>query len=85
LLLPDSSGFENRALPVRAAVEPLQQMTPPSDSRRARLLTAMVSMGSHDESARSTERAANRIAEERLYDDQMSRFGARGDRLQVKF
>jgi hypothetical protein len=45
----------------------------------------MVSMASLESSMRTTERAASRIAEERLYDDQISRFGARGDRLQVKF
>lgn len=84
-LLAAPSGFEDRAMPSRVPVEPLQQMTPPSDSRRARLLTAMVSMASLESSMRTTERAANRIAHERLYDDQMSRFDARGDRLQVKF
>jgi hypothetical protein len=84
-LLAAASGFEDRAMPSRVAVEPLQQMTPPSESRRARLLTAMVSMASLESSLRTTERAANRIAHERLYDDSMSRFDARGDRLQVKF
>lgn len=84
-LLAVASGFEVRAMPNRVAIEPLQQMTPPSDTRRSRLLTAMVSMASLESSMRTTERAASRIAEERLYDDQMSRFGARGDRLQVKF
>lgn len=84
-LLAAPSGFEDRAMPTRVAVEPLQQMTPPSDSRRARLLTAMVSMAALESSMRTTERAANRIAHDRLYDDQMSRFDARGDRLQVKF
>lgn len=84
-LLAAASGFEARAMPARVAVEPLQQMTPPSDSRRSRLLTAMVSMASLESSMRTTERAASRIAEDRLYDDQISRFGARGDRLQVKF
>jgi hypothetical protein len=84
-LLAARTSFEDRALPRAVAVEPLQQMTPPSDTRRARLLTAMVSMASMESSMRTTERAANRIAEERLYDDQISRFGARGDRFQVKF
>jgi hypothetical protein len=84
-LLAAASGFEGRAMPARVAVEPLQQMTPPSDSRRSRLLTAMVSMASLESSMRTTERAASRIAEDRLYEDQISRFGARGDRFQVKF
>ena len=83
-LLGGGSGFESRALPVRTTVEPLQQMSSPGETRRARLLTAMVSMASMDPSVRTTERAANRIAEEDLY-DQVQRFGARGDRLHVKF
>ncbi|WP_457795345.1 hypothetical protein [Horticoccus sp. 23ND18S-11] len=84
-LLGAATGFEARAMPARAAVEPLQQMTPPSDSRRSRMLTAMVSTASLETSAQTTERAASRmISEERIY-DQIHRFGARGDRLQVKF
>lgn len=83
-LLGATTGFEARAMPVRAAVEPLQQMTPPGESRRSRLLTAMVATASLETSARTTERAASRIAEDRLY-DQIHRFGARGDRVQVKF
>ena len=68
----------------RDAVDPLRHMTPPGESRRARFLTAMVSSSSAEAPSRTSERAASRIAEERLY-DQVSRFGARGDRLQVKF
>jgi hypothetical protein len=83
-LLGGASGFESRALPARTTVEPLQQMSSPGETRRARLLTAMVSMASMDPSARTTERAASRIAEDDLY-DQVQRFGARGDRLHVKF
>lgn len=83
-LLGGANGFEARAMPVRSAVDPLQQMTPPGESRRARLLTAMVSSAALETSARSTERAANRLAEEGVY-DQIQRFGARGDRVHVKF
>lgn len=83
-LLAGSSGFEARATSGRTAVEPLQHMTSPSESRRTRLLTAMVSMASLEASPRTAERVANRIDEERLY-EQVSRFGARGDRLNVKF
>lgn len=83
-LLGGKTGFESRGLPARSTVEPLAQMTSPGESRRARLLTAMVSTASLETSARTTERAASRIAEERLY-DQVQRFGARGDRLNVKF
>lgn len=78
------SAFEARPVSTRTTVEPLQQMTPPSETRRARLLTAMVSMASLENSARTTERVASRIDDERLY-EQVSRFGARGDRLSVKF
>ncbi len=85
-LLAASTGFEARALPApRAVVDPLQQMTPPGESRRAsRLLTAMVSPAALQTSTRVTERAASRIAEDSLY-DQVSRFGARGNQLNVKF
>jgi len=83
-LLGGTNGFEARAMPARTTVDPLQQMTPPGESRRARLLTAMVSSAALETSARSTERAANRFAEEGVY-DQIQRFGARGDRVHVKF
>ena len=71
-------------MPARAAVEPLQQMTPPGDSRRSRLLTAMVSQASLDATMRATARAASRIEEDRLY-ERIQRFGARGDQVNVKF
>jgi len=83
-LLDVTGGFETRMMPLRTAIEPLQQMTPPSDTRRSRLLTAMVSTASLETSTRTTARAASRIEEERLY-DQIQRFGARADRVQMKF
>lgn len=83
-LLGGANGFEARAMPARTTVDPLQQMTPPADSRRSRLLTAMVSSAALETSVRSTERAANRFAEEGVY-DQIQRFGARGDRVHVRF
>jgi len=83
-LLGATHGFEARAMPARTAVDPLQQMTPPGESRRARLLTAMVSTAVLETSVRTTERAANRLAEERVF-DQDGRFGARGDRVHMKF
>ena len=82
--LAQNSAFEVRQASARAAIEPLQQMTPPGESRRSRLLTAMVATVASDPSYRATERAASRIAEDRLY-DQIHRFDARGDRLQMKF
>lgn len=83
-LLGGTHGFEARAMPARTTVDPLQQMTTPGESRRARLLTAMVSSAALETSARTTERAANRLAEERVF-DQNQRFGARGDRVHMKF
>jgi hypothetical protein len=83
-LLAQSNGFEVRAASTRTTVEPLQQMTPPSETRRSRILTAMVATAPFDSSVRTTERAASRIDEERLY-DQIHRFGARADRVQYKF
>jgi hypothetical protein len=77
------ASIEPRNVPARIAVEPLQQMTPPDESRRARYFTAMVSTTSLDSSVRTAERAANRIAEEQLY-DRVRRLDARGDRLKWK-
>lgn len=83
-LLGVSRGFEARAFAARVAtVEPLQQMATPGQARSARLLSAMVSM-SNDLPARTTERVARRISGDQLYDE-VSRFGAKGDRLQVRF
>ena len=84
-LLSGANGFESRETPARIAIEPLQQMSLPSDTRRSRLLTAMVSTASLESTGRTAERAANRIPEERLYDQVHFRFGAKADRLQVKF
>lgn len=83
--LPSAThGFESRVLPARTAVEPLQQITPPGERTRHKLLTAMMTMPATDMSSRTGERAADRISEERLY-DQVSRFGARGAGVSMKF
>jgi hypothetical protein len=84
-ILSESIPFEARPTRTRMPVEPLQQMTPPGEPRRsARFLTAMVStVAGTETSLRSAERNS-RIDEERLY-DQVRRFGARGDRLELKF
>lgn len=83
--LPSAShGFEARVLPARSTVEPLQQITPPGERTRHKLLTAMMTMPATDMSSRTGERAADRISEERLY-DQVSRFGARGAGVSMKF
>ncbi len=83
-LLSSVARFEARMPAVRPAVEPLQQMTPPAERRGARILTAMVAVGSVENAMRTTERAANRLSEERLY-EQIQRFGARGAGVSVKF
>ena len=67
-----------------ATVEPLQQITPPGERVRAKLLTAMVSMTAFESPARTGERIADRLSEERLY-DQVHRFGARGAGVNMKF
>jgi hypothetical protein len=78
-------GFESRALPARSvAVDPLQQMTPPSDFRRSRYLSAMVSTASEDSLDRTTARMAQRISGDELY-EQVQRFGTRRGGLNVKF
>ena len=84
LLTNATSNFEARAMPARATVDPLQQMTPPGERSRSRLLTAMVSMTSLEAPARTGERIADRISEERLY-DQVHRFDARGAGVSMKF
>ena len=76
--------FEARTAPARSTVEPLHQITPPSERRGSRILTAMVSMAAVETAMRTTERAASRLSEEQLY-DQIHRFGARGAGVSVKF
>jgi hypothetical protein len=68
----------------RPAIEPLQQITPPSDRRRSNLTTAMVSMASFETPARNGDRVANRLSEDELY-DRIHRFGARGNSVSMKF
>lgn len=86
-ILGSARGFEARAMPARApAVDPLAQMTSPSDARRSRLLggsVMSVSMNSVP-ATRPVEFRSRRISDEQLYDT-ISRFGARGNSLLVKF
>ena len=86
-ILGSARGFEARAMPARApAVDPLAQMTSPADARRSRLLGGAimsVSMNSAP-AARPVEFRSRRISDEQLYDT-ISRFGARGNSLLVKF
>lgn len=83
-LLTSTSRLEVQAIPSRPTVEPLHQITPPSERRGTRILTAMVSMASVEHAMRTTERAASRLSEEQLY-DQIHRFGARGAGVNLKF
>lgn len=86
-LLGNTQGFEARGLPARAgaAIDPLQNMAPPGEPRRsARFLAAMVSINNDDLAARNTERMANRISQEELY-DQVRRFGTRHGGFNMKF
>ncbi len=80
-------GFEARAVPSRApAVEPLTQMASPSDARRARLLTAAAyaANASSLQPARAAEVRTRRLSDEQLYDT-ISRFGASGHTVSMKF
>lgn len=84
-LLANSHGFESRALPSRSAVEPLQHVSPPGETRRStRYLAAMVTMTFDERAPQTTERAASRISPDELY-DQVRRFGTRHGGLNVKF
>lgn len=84
-LLASNSVFETKPAPaVRAPIDPLQQMTPPGELRRARFLTAMVAQTTVDSSSRGAERQASRLAEDGAFDP-ARRFGARGDRVNLKF
>jgi hypothetical protein len=88
LLVSASRGFESRVLPAHTPViEPLAQVTPPSEVRRARYLgTALPVVATAKLVApRTTERLASRIADERLYESLSSRLGLGGDRIMVKF
>ncbi len=86
-LLGAARGFEARAMPARPPViEPLSHMASPSDVRRSRLLNGAVMSVSMNSiaPARSTEFRSRRISDEQLYDT-ISRFGARGNSVLVKF
>lgn len=84
-LLGGARGFETRALPARTpAVDPLAQMTHPSDARRARIQSAMAMMGSMELPARTATRVTSQISNDRLY-DQIHRLEGSGNQLSFKF
>jgi hypothetical protein len=77
-------GFEARVLPARAAaVEPLAQMTTPSEARRARFV-ASAAMPAAFSPVGSSDKVARRLSDEQLY-DRISRVNARGAGVLVKF
>ncbi len=86
-LLGNQRGFETRVMPARA-VDPLAQMTPPSQARRSRYLGKALpaSAATTPPAGRSSERLANRLSDDRLYES-VSRYAFGGDRvsLMVKF
>lgn len=84
-LLGHARSFDTRALATRAvAVEPLQQMTHPSEVRLARYRSPLVVTVAEDSVDRTGERVARRISADRLY-EHIGRIGARGDSVSLKF
>jgi hypothetical protein len=86
-LLGAARGFEARAFPARSpVVDPLSQMASPAEVRRSRLLNGAVMSVSMNTMApsRSSELRSRQISDEQLYDS-ISRFGARGNSVLVKF
>jgi hypothetical protein len=81
-----SRGFESRVMPVRSPkVDPLAQMASPADARRAWLLNAALASASATQPARSGDRVARRLTNDRFYDDTVSRIDARGNSVGLRF
>lgn len=79
------SGFEKRSMPTsRQTVDPLSQMRSPSELHRERLLASAVPVSAAN-IVRNSDRVVRRISDERLTEEAISRFDAKGDRLLVKF
>lgn len=79
------SGFEKRVMPSsRQTVDPLAQMRSPSETH-LRVLASSVRSSSSVALGRDSERITRRISDERLTEEAISRFGARGNELSVKF
>lgn len=79
------SGFEKRSMPSsRPTVDPLAQMRSPSETH-LRVLASSVRSSSSINSGRDSERIVRRISDQRLTEEAISRFGARGNELSVKF
>lgn len=82
-LLARARGFEARVART-AAIEPLQQMTPPSEARLERYRSPLVATTIEDSAGRTSERMARRLSGERLY-EHISRIHARADQVLLKF
>ena len=81
-----AQGFQSATSERRQILEPLAQMTSPSDERRARLLSdARPMMASYEGSqSLSEDGLATRLSDDRVYGS-VSRYGVGGDRLSIKF
>ncbi len=86
-LLSAPHGFESRAMPARA-VDPLAQVTPPTQVRRDRFRgTALPASAAAPAGVnRSSDRLVSRLSDDRLYDS-MSRYAFGGEKvsLMLKF
>ncbi|MEO7412733.1 MAG: hypothetical protein ABIZ81_05190 [Opitutaceae bacterium] len=80
-----ASGFDLMGvMPSRQVIDPLSQMRSPSDINRE-LALASARFVASTKLARNSERVARRISDERLTEEAIRRFGARGNELSVKF
>jgi hypothetical protein len=77
-----SSGTEARV--ARTTVEPLQQITPPSERRRSNLTTAMVTMAAYQMPQRGMEHTSSQPSQDEL-NDRIHRFAAKGAGVMMKF
>ena len=86
-MLTLAQGFQAPLAATRAKIiEPLAQMTPPSEERRSRLLAETLPMaaGFEASTASLSERYDSR-SDDRLYDSINRHYGASSDRLTIKF
>ena len=80
-----AQGFQPAASERHQVLEPLAQMTSPSDERRARLHSdARPMLASYESQSFSDDGIANRLSDDRVYES-VSRYGVGGDRLSIKF
>lgn len=85
--LPASGGVLDgtaKSLAPASVTDPMLQMQTPADRRRTRLLASSLPSGSSGP-ALANDRVASRLSDDRLTEEAIRRFGARGDRVLVKF